>query len=82
MVDFFGMTNDAPLNSRHIQGLAIDMSVSWMGVLKIRNAAGRVVRIVSVPKNANNAALARVAATYGVYRDFADAAPHWSSDGL
>jgi uncharacterized repeat protein (TIGR03803 family) len=82
MVDFFGMTNDAALNSRHIQGLAIDMSVSWMGVLKIRNAAGRVVRIASVPKNANNAALARVAATYRVYRDFADAAPHWSSDGL
>ena len=27
MVDFFGMTNDAALNSRHIQGLAIDMSV-------------------------------------------------------
>src|SRR5262249_10335665 len=77
MVDFFGMTNHAELNSRHIQALAIDMQVSWTGVLMIKNKAGRTRGISSGPWNANNRTLARLAATYGVYRVFSDVAPRW-----
>jgi sugar lactone lactonase YvrE len=77
MVSFFGMTNDAVLDSRHIQGLAIDMQVSWSGTLGIKAASGIIVNIATFPRNANNAILARVAATYGVYRLFKDSAPHW-----
>lgn len=57
------------------------MSITWKGTLEVKNAKGKRVGIASGPKNADNRALATVAGTYLVYRNFTDKAPHWSSDG-
>lgn len=68
------------LTSRHTQGLAIDMSISWQGQLTVRDATGNPVAITSSPGNGGNADLWKVGATYGVIKLPSDP-PHWSSDG-
>lgn len=76
--------NVAPaLNSKHIQGQAIDMSISWTGVLKINNASGTVVEINTTPRTGMNTDLATVGATYGVIKFVGGDAdkPHWSDNG-
>jgi hypothetical protein len=73
--------------SYHINGLAIDMNVTWTGTLKIKNASGTVVSIPTGTgptnsNNANNTLLARVAASYGVIRNQSeDTSSHWSLKG-
>jgi len=68
------------LVSRHTQGLAIDMTITWAGALRIRDAAG-VVRSIGAPRNGNvNRALHTVGGTYGVIKLASDP-PHWSNDG-
>lgn len=68
--------------SRHIEGNAIDMSISWADTLTIANAAGNNVVISSEPRTGMNAELHRVGASYGVIefhggdRD----RPRWSND--
>src|SRR5262249_22549328 len=67
---------------RVVDELAIDMQVSWSGVLRIRNARGRLMPIAPGPRDANSRAWAEVvAATHGVHGRFSDAAPHRPSDG-
>ena len=68
------------LTSRHTQGLAIDMSISWLGNLSIRNATGDLITITSSPRNGLNPDLWNVGSTYGVIKLASDP-PHWSSDG-
>ena len=86
MVIGYGINNlrVAPsLNSRHIEGNAIDMSISWDGVLTINNASGRAVTIATVPRTGMNTSLHVVGATYNVTKYSGGAAdkPHWSNDG-
>lgn len=86
MVDGYGIQDldVAPaLNSKHIQGLAIDMSISWSGDLTINNANGNAVTITSTPRTGMNGALATVGASYGVIKFVGGAAdkPHWSDNG-
>jgi hypothetical protein len=76
----FNMAHIAALNSNHIAGLAIDMTITWSGTLNIKNKQGDEVEISSSPKNGNNRELHEVGASYGVKKLVSDP-PHWSFDG-
>jgi hypothetical protein len=80
MVKLFDMVHEASLTSRHIEGKAIDMSISWTGTLTIASQDGKEVRIAAPPRSGDNPALHAVGATYGVNKLVTDP-PHWSSDG-
>ena len=71
------------LTSHHITGKAIDMSISWSGELKIKNANGTELTIKSSPRDGTNSELITVGKTYGVihYTDVEADKPHWSTDG-
>ncbi len=71
------------LASRHTQGRAIDMSISWPSVLPIKKANGQSVVISSQPRNGANAALINVGRTYNVihFINVNKDVPHWSTDG-
>lgn len=76
--------NVAPaLNSRHIQGIAIDMSISWSGTLSISRSNGEMVNISSSPRSGMNHDLHAVGSTYGVIKYVGGNSdkPHWSNDG-
>jgi hypothetical protein len=86
MVDGYEINNlnVAPsLTSRHIEGKAIDMSISWQGDLKIKNEDGTGVTIKSTPRDGSNTDLIKVGKTYGVihFTDVTKDVPHWSTDG-
>ena len=86
MVNSYGMAGlgVAPsLNSRHTQGNAIDMSISWSRNLSIVNASGATVAITSTPRTGMNTDLHAVGARYGVikYQGSGTDRPHWSNDG-
>lgn len=75
---------DAPAaESNHSKGLAIDMSISWNGNLRINDASGEEVVIKTMPRDNLNADLWAVGATYGVkrYHSPRHDIPHWSVDG-
>jgi hypothetical protein len=81
MVRGYSIVYRPALASRHTQGLAIDMNISWSGTLVIRDRNGQEVTITSTPRTgAGNADLHRVGVTYGVHKLASDP-PHWSSDG-
>ncbi|MDO6388420.1 hypothetical protein [Uliginosibacterium sp. 31-12] len=86
MVNAYGMQSlgVAPsLTSRHIEGNAIDMSISWTGTLSIINASKKTVAIATTPRTGMNTKLHEVGATYSVtkYNGSGSDAPHWSTDG-
>jgi len=86
MVDGYGMQSlgVAPaLNSKHTQGLAVDMSISWDDALSIVDARGRAVRINTTPRSGMNTDLHGVGATFGVikYNGGGTDRPHWSDAG-
>jgi plastocyanin len=69
------------LSSRHTEGNAIDMTITWHGALSIIDGTGTQVTITSSPfTGAGNADLHKLGLTYGVNKLLSDA-PHWSSDG-
>ena len=80
MVAGYGIVFAPALDTRHTQGLAIDMTISWAGNLTIRNASGSQVVITDLPHSGSNPHLQRVGASYGVIKLATDP-PHWSSDG-
>jgi hypothetical protein len=75
----FGIVFPAALKSRHIDGKAIDMTISWPATLTIRDAQGAAVAI-GAPRDGSNPKLHAVGKSYGVIKLVSDA-PHWSSDG-
>jgi hypothetical protein len=82
MVQGFGMVAQAALVSRHTQGLAVDMDISWIGTLSIALNGGQTATIDSPPRTGMNQDLADVGATYGVIKaTFPGDPPHWSNDG-
>jgi len=86
MVRAFGMTNlhVAPaLNSRHTQGNAIDMTLSWSGNLTIKNSDGESVVIENLPRDGMNNKLHEVGKSFRVikYHGGTKDKPHWSTDG-
>jgi hypothetical protein len=78
--DCFNMAFAASLTSSHIDGKAIDMTITWDGPLRIRRCDGEFVEIVSLPRDGTNPELHAVGATYGVVKHPTDR-PHWSVDG-
>src|SRR5262249_34956092 len=80
MVEGYGIVFKPALNSRHTEGNAIDMSISWLGDLVISKADGAAVTITSAPRDGNNASLQQVGLSYGMVKLVTDP-PHWSIDG-
>jgi hypothetical protein len=81
MVDGFGIVFEPVLVSRHTQGLAVDMTITWEGDLTIAQADTSLTTITSLPRTgAENTDLHKVGKTYGVLKLVSDH-PHWSSDG-
>jgi hypothetical protein len=81
MVDGYGIAYRPVLESRHSQGLAIDMDISWPAPpLNIKDAAGKLVTIKTGKRDGSNPQLQQVGKSYGVIKLPTDP-PHWSSDG-
>jgi hypothetical protein len=81
MVQAYGIVFRPALGSRHTQGNAIDVDITWQGDLTISNAGGNPITISTTPRTgAGNAALQGIGAGFGV-RKLASDAPHWSNDG-
>jgi hypothetical protein len=82
MVDGYQIVAKPALNSRHTQGRAIDMTISWSGTLSIANKDGTKSEITSTPRTGENSDLIDVGAAYGVIKaTFTGDPPHWSDDG-
>ncbi|AOR61809.1 hypothetical protein [Pectobacterium wasabiae] len=86
MVNAYGMSrlNVAPaLRSRHTEGHAIDMDISWRGELTIQDSGGNNINIRTQPATGMNTELHRVGASYGVIKFHGGERdrPHWSIDG-
>jgi peptidoglycan hydrolase-like protein with peptidoglycan-binding domain len=85
MAALFAMKHIASLESRHIQGEAIDMQIKWDGQIAVKDASGNRV-ILGKPRSGEqnsgeqNAALHEIGKSYGVIKLLSDP-PHWSSDG-
>jgi hypothetical protein len=80
MVNGYDIAFQPALASRHVEGNAIDMTISWSGKLDIKNKAGAVTTITSTPRSGFNADLRRVGKSFGVTKHPTDP-PHWSTDG-
>jgi len=80
MVRAYGLSFPPALTSRHCEGLAIDMRISWLGNLAIADGSGKRISIANDPRDGGNSALHQVGASYGVIKLVTDP-PHWSSDG-
>lgn len=82
MVALFRMAFRASRTSNHIRGLAIDMTITWQGVLKISApGSNRPTVIETRPRNgAGNRELHQVGEKFGVKKHRTDP-PHWSHSG-
>lgn len=71
------------LSSRHTEGNAVDMSISWTGNLVIKQKDGKDITISTEPRSGMNTDLHKVGASYGVtkYHGGDKDKPHWSNDG-
>lgn len=71
------------LRSRHTEGKAIDMTISWKNNLVIAGADGNDVTIKTEPRGGMNEDLHAVATGYGVVKFWKGDTdkPHWSTDG-
>lgn len=74
MVRGYAIAYPAALDSNHIRGTAIDMTVAWRGAITVRDARG-IAHTVSTQEQ-----LWEIGASYGVHKLPPDA-PHWSGDG-
>lgn len=81
MVQGYGIVFKPVLASRHIDGEALDMTITWQKDLVIARHDGTLQTISSLPRTGSgNADLHAVGASYGVMKLLSDA-PHWSLDG-
>jgi hypothetical protein len=80
MVDGYDIAFAPARHSRHTEGHAIDMTISWQGNLAVARRDGTAVTIAGTPRNGFNLALRGVGKTYGVMKHPTDP-PHWSTDG-
>lgn len=86
MVNAYAIQNlktSPSITSRHIEGNAIDTTISWAGTLTINNASGTAVIINTEPRTSMNLELHAVGKTYGVIKFLGGNTdkPHWSTDG-
>jgi hypothetical protein len=80
MVNLFGLIFEPSLTSRHVEGKAIDMKISWAGNRIVKDANGNRVELEAPRDGSKNTALHAIGASYGVYKLISDP-PHWSIDG-
>lgn len=80
MVAGYGIVYPAVLVSRHTERRAIDMTITWTGILQAKDAHGQIHGIPVTHTNSSNPGLIALGATYGVIKLVSDA-PHWSDDG-
>jgi len=80
MVALFGIVFQPALNSRHIEGLAIDMDISWSRAATVIDAKGKAIAMGAPGDGATNTILHQVGESYGVIKNVADR-PHWSDTG-
>ncbi len=81
MVEGYDIAFRPVLVSRHTEGLAIDMDISWTtAALKINDGASKAVTIKTGARNGSSPQLHKVGKSYGVIKLVSDP-PHWSSDG-
>jgi len=75
------------LTSNHIDGNAIDWTITWTGDLKIKKKDGTEIEIKSTPRNGGdpgNTELHEVGKSYGVHKGLnftPKDPPHWSDNG-
>lgn len=82
MVNGYQIVAKPAYPTKHSDGMAIDMTISWAGTLTILNSSGTSTAITSEPRTGMNADLTEVGATYGVVKaTFSGDPPHWSDDG-
>ncbi len=74
MVRLFHIVFKPSLTSNHIEGTAIDMTITRPRSMTMTDGAGKTVVVAS------DAALHTVGASYGV-RKLASDPPHWSANG-
>ena len=69
--------------SRHTEGKAIDMQISWTGILKLKWKDGTTTSIASTPRDSTNDHLIEVGKSYDVvhFQDVQKDKVHWSTDG-
>jgi hypothetical protein len=82
MVRAYGIRGPVALNSRHIDGHAIDMDISWPGTPNVQDRSGNLVSL-SGRADGDNPHLMTVGASYGVVRgsSIPGDPEHWSIDG-
>lgn len=68
------------VDSNHIAGKAIDMSIAWTGELEVAKKDGKTVKVPFVDNANKNTRLHAVGASYGLKKHLTDK-PHWSVDG-
>ncbi|WP_188151892.1 hypothetical protein [Teredinibacter waterburyi] len=72
--------NPPSLSSNHIAGKAIDMTIRWAGVIKIKKKDGSEIPVAYTQNVNANSALHSIGKYYGVKKLKTDA-PHWSYNG-
>ncbi|MCE9687862.1 hypothetical protein LZP73_16910 [Shewanella sp. AS16] len=86
MVNGFGLAvppksiNAPSLTSNHIDGKAIDMTITWAGKIKVKKKDGTETEVTYFPNANNNLVLHAVGDSYSVKKLKTDA-PHWSHNG-
>jgi hypothetical protein len=81
MVTAYGIVFKPALTSRHTEGDAIDMTITWTTPeLKIKDGSNTDVVIKTGAKNGSNPELHKVGKSYSVIKLVSDP-PHWSNDG-
>lgn len=68
------------LTSNHIEGKAVDMTISWKGAIKVKKKDGTSVDIPYMRNVNGNTVLHQLGESYGVKKLKSDA-PHWSYNG-
>ena len=69
--------------SNHTKNVAIDVSISWVGILSAIDGEGENMKIETSPRDNMNKELWALGKTFGVIRYFQPEKdrPHWSIDG-
>lgn len=80
MASMFRIVYSPSVTSRDIEGLAIDMDISWTGSIPMTDKNGMSFILGAPQSGATNRTLHAIGATYGVYKLLSDTL-HWSSDG-
>lgn len=81
MVALFAIKFQPSLDSNHLRGTAVDMTIAWSGDLTIVQGDGKSVTIKTTPRDGTNAQLHKVGETYGVLHKLPKDPPHWSNTG-